>query len=236
MNLKSDIINIFKSNMVNSLIVIIVVLSLIFLVFNSFIAGSANTGISEYIFLSSDYSEVLKHFWVLITHLFIDQSIYNLIWNMLILYWFGYILGDLIGDDTILPAYLFTGLSGAALFFFASYILHFNYYYLSGVRTSTIGVMMASAFLVPDYNIRLILLGNVKLKFVALAILTIDLLFLFASNDYSYWAIIGATIAAWLYIKDIRSGKKIKSFFNAIFTWFKSIFAFKKIKTNLNSM
>ena len=235
MSIKRDIADIFKSNMVNSLIVVITSLSLIFILINKFLLGATgNNGLSDFFLVSTDYLTVLKHFWVIITHLFIDNSIYGLIWDMVIFYWFGYILGDLIGDKSILPAYIFTGISGALLFLSVSLVLNIEYYYLSGVRISTFGIMIASAVLVPDYNVRLIILGNVKLKYIAVAFLIINLLYLYSSNNYSYWAFIGATFAGWYYIKDVRSGRNIQNKLYKIFDIIKNLFSGEKKKKGLN--
>ena len=67
--------------------------------------------------ISSDIWHNLTHPWVLITHMFLHEQIFHILWNMLLLYWFGRIVGDLLGDHRVLPIYLLAGLAGGLTYF-----------------------------------------------------------------------------------------------------------------------
>lgn len=207
-SLKNDIKQMFNTtHMVNKLILVILGASVLYFLVSSILKGfEYNFNINDYLFVGSDLMDLLKHPWVLITHLFIARSLYEMIWLLLLLYWFGSILGDIIGDDKILPVYLFSGILGSVFFLLLTNIIKVDYFYLSGLESSVIGIMVSSAVLVPDYNLNLILFGKIRIKFIVLAIIVIDLLFLYSSSRYQYLAFPGAILAGWYYILGIRAG------------------------------
>lgn len=47
--------------------------------------------------LSSEWLYNFTHFWVWITHFFVHEGFFHLLWNMLWLYWLANIVDDLIG-------------------------------------------------------------------------------------------------------------------------------------------
>src|SRR5687767_15676382 len=76
--------------------------------------------ITQYIFLSQDLVWDAKHPWVIFTHMFTHVGFFHMLFNMLVLFWFGRIAGDLLGDHRMLPLYLYSGLTGALIYLLAS--------------------------------------------------------------------------------------------------------------------
>jgi membrane associated rhomboid family serine protease len=189
----------------------------------------------RYTLLSSDIIWDLKHPWIFFTHLFISKSIMTLIWNMLILYWFGAIIGDLIGDNKILPLYLLGGLAGSILFLvFSNLILHSDFTMIEGSSSAILAIMVSSAVLVPDYKFRLLILGEVSLKFVVAVYIGIEFLYAISSHNLVYLAFIGSTIFGWYYIYSIRKGLGLDKPFNSILASLKQYFFSKKNKQKRN--
>lgn len=208
-SIQRDIKQMFNtSHMVNKLIIVILIASVSYFLVSIFAKGFVyKFNIDDYLFLGSDLMEVLKHPWVVISHLFIARSLYEMIWLLLLLYWFGSILGDLIGDDKILPVYLFSGIFGSVIFLLFTNLLKLDYFYVSGLESSVIGVMVSAAVLVPDYSFNLVVFGKIRIKYLVVSVIIIDLLFLYASSRYQYFALPGAIIAGWYYILTIRAGR-----------------------------
>jgi membrane associated rhomboid family serine protease len=208
-SIQRDIKQMFNtSHMVNKLIIVILIASVSYFLVSIFAKGVVyKFNIDDYFFLGSDLMEVLKHPWVVISHLFIARSLYEMIWLLVLLYWFGSILGDLIGDDKILPVYLFSGIFGSVIFLLFTNLLKLDYFYVSGLESSVIGVMVSAAVLVPDYSFNLVVFGKIRIKYLVVSVIIIDLLFLYASSRYQYFALPGAIIAGWYYILTIRAGR-----------------------------
>lgn len=156
---------------------------------------------------------------------------------MILFYWFGSVIGDLLGDDKILPLYLISGLLGSAIFMIFTNLLNLDYFYISGVESGVIGTMVAAAVLVPDYRFDLVLIGKVRIKFIVIAVIAIDLLFLYASSRYQYLSFPGAILAGWYFILSIKAGKGIhvpvNNFISNLNVFFKNIFKTKKGRLKL---
>ncbi len=211
-----DILNIFKSgHNINRLIVInlivFVVLGLMRLIlllesgsFESFLA---------YLVLSNDWVYDLTHPWVFVTNLFVHLEFFHLLWNMLFLYWFGRIVGDLLGDRHIHPLYFLGGIFGNVvllLFFVLVPSFHTGYIPSYGASAAVMSIVMASGMIAPDYEMNLLLIGRVKLKYVVLAIISIDVLTMGSlHNTGGHIAHLGGVLFGWFYIYALRNGWQI---------------------------
>lgn len=222
----------FKGHNVNRIILAITFLSLVFILLQAILRGIfPNFNLGDYFFLSSDLFEILKHIWVVISHLFVSYNPYELIWWLILYYWFGSIIGDLLGDKRILPLYLFTGLLSSAILLIFVNIFNIKLYYISGVEFSVLGTMVAAMILVPDYSFHLVLLGKVRIKYIVLTVLSIDVLFSYASSRYQFIGLTGSIIGGWYYILTIKSGKGIDIHINKVLDYFVSIFDKNKRKS-----
>jgi len=164
--------------------------------------------------LSSSWHDDLIHPWVWLTHLFTHQSFFHLLWNMLSLYWFGMIVEDLIGQRHAIRIFALAGLAGALLFMLSCEILpwmKYEHLIAYGASASVMGLLFAAAALSPDYQLTLLLIGRVSIKYIALAWLVLDLLFVGQnSNSGGHAAHIGGALAGYLYIVVLRSGLSFK--------------------------
>lgn len=236
---KSDIKDMFNTgHMVNRIIIITVALSLLYFIINAIAKGLIYTlNLNDFLFLSSDLMVDLFHPWVFITHLFVSNSIYELIWLMVLYYWFGSVIGDLVGDDKILPLYLFSGLLGSVLFLLLSNLFNIDYFYISGVKSAVIGTMVSAAVLVPDYRFDLVLIGKIRIKYIVLAVIILDLLFLYSARKYEYLSIPGSILAGWYFILSLKAGKGVHVPINNLIlklrNSFKSFFAGKNRKLKI---
>src|SRR5690606_37041019 len=94
--------------------------------------------------------------------------------NMLWLFWMGMIFLDFLKKRQFIFTYLAGGLFGGVL-----YLLAYNLIpafsdeafrtVMIGSSASVSAVVFATATLLPDYTIRMLFFGNVKLKYLALA-------------------------------------------------------------------
>ena len=69
------------------------------------------------------------------------------------------------------------------------------------------GIVFATATLAPDYEIRLILIGSVKIKWIAAVLFIIDVINTAGSgNEGGHFAHIGGAVFGYLYITQLRNG------------------------------
>jgi len=171
--------------------------------------------------------------WTLITYMFTHKDIWHILFNMLWLYWFGKIFLEYLDQRKLVAVYLLGGISGAIV-----YVASFNIFpaftgmvsdsVAIGASASVMAVVIATAAYVPDYTIILLLLGRIKIKYVALAIFILTSFMDFSVNSGGKLAHIGGAFFGFLYILNLRKGRDIGKGFNRIIDFFATIFKPRK--------
>jgi membrane associated rhomboid family serine protease len=173
--------------------------------------GSLGIWIREYFGLPASLAQLPYRFYTLLTYQFFHDGLLHLLFNMLWLYWLGQIFIDFLKPRQFHFVYLVGGLAGGVL-----YILAYNLFpvfegsvagaTVIGSSAAVMAIIVATATLLPDYSIRLLLLGSVKLKYLALAYIVLDLLDISSANAGGSFAHIGGAVLGFAYIKLLRSG------------------------------
>jgi hypothetical protein len=150
---------------------------------------------------------------------------------MLYLYWFGRIFLSFLDQKKLLSVYLIGGLTGAAIFVFAFNIFpvfqeSLPFAVALGASASVMAVVFATVSYSPNYIVNLVFIGPVKLKYIALVFILIDIIQLPQANAGGHLAHLGGAFYGWLFISQLRKGKDISLGFNqmmdTVFSWFKS--------------
>lgn len=201
-------------------------------IFGLFVIGSENT-LVEWLAVPADLSQLLYKPWTVFTYMFLHQGFLHILFNLLWLFWFGKIFLEYLTGKQLLNVYLLGGISGAAL-----YILAFNLFpafsevlpisIALGASAAVLAIVVATAVYVPDYTVYLMFLGQVKLKYIALVSVLLDLVLLMDGNAGGHIAHIGGAIFGWFYITQLRKGKDISSGFGKTLDGFASWFKPKK--------
>ncbi len=213
----SDIRREFHSNMISKIVTINVgVFILIGIVWLA--SRMSHSAQLDYVYLdimnqlsvSESFMANLKKPWTYLSYMFVHRDVFHLLWNMVMLVWFGRIIGDFLGDKRILPIYLMGGFSGVIFMMLVSAITNIHELQnilMVGASASVMAFAMAAATLSPDYSIRLLFLGEVKLKYIVLVLIILDLARIInAENVGGYVSHIGGVIFGWFYIFMLRKG------------------------------
>jgi membrane associated rhomboid family serine protease len=205
-----------RGNMITRLIIInvavFVVINLVNLVLfigNGATPSSLYQDILHFFCMSSDWKFFLTHPWGLFTSMFLHEGFWHLLWNMLFLYWFGRIVGDFIGDQRILPLYLLGGIAGAVLFFISANLLPYGAggRFALGASAGVMAIVVAAGTISPDYVMRLLLLGDVKLKYIVAVLVFLDLILIpQGGNTGGHFAHLGGAFFGWLFVAQLRNG------------------------------
>ena len=124
--------------------------------------------VADWLTLPSLFSLFLTRPWTLLTYMAVHFEVLHMLFNVLWLYWFGRIMLITLSDRHLAFAFVGGGLAGGLLFL-ASAALGYGSGWLCGCSAAVIAVMCATAILLPDHQVHLFLIGEVKLKWVALA-------------------------------------------------------------------
>lgn len=180
--------------------------------------------------ISSNGWHNLTHPWVFITHMFLHESFWHIFWNLLLLYWFARIVGDLLGDWRVLPIYLISGLAGGLTYFIFSNIPTFWVFgsYALGASAAVMGMLAVAGMTAPDYILHLILIGPVRLRWVVLVLIFLDVVALsWGSNSGGSIAHLGGAAMGFFIASQLQRGRDltrpVANWFSQLNTWLKNL-------------
>lgn len=175
----------------------------------------------------------VKQPWSLFTYMFLHAGVLHLLFNMLWLYWFGRLFLSLFSARHFRGLYILGGICGGLF-----YILAFNvfpyfgqYLYdsvLVGASASVLAVVVTTAFRIPEYQVNLMFIGAVRLKYVALFVVLTDLLFVTSGNGGGHIAHLGGALAGWWFASSLAKGRDVTKWINQCLDWFSGGFKFVK--------
>ena len=152
----------------------------------------------------ADISSLAEKPWSIFTYMFLQEEFWHLFFNMLMLYYGGQIFLQFFSQKQLLLTYIFGGLVGALFF-----ILAFNafpvfedtktYAFALGSSASVLSILIAAATYQPEYRLNLFLLGQVKMKWIAIIFVVIDLLSIPKGNSGGHIAHLGGALWGFLY-------------------------------------
>ena len=168
--------------------------------------------------------------WTLITYMFLHVDFIHILFNLLWLYWFGTVFIQELGLKKLLSTYLLGGLAGGIL-----YVIFYNVFNVfAGVRegsialgasASVMAVVVATATYQPERRMHLILIGPIKIIYIAMAMFILTSLVDFSTNTGGKIAHIGGALTGFLFAHYYKRGKDLTKGFDqimdSIVAWFK---------------
>lgn len=188
-----------------------------------FFAGSAGLMdeiTRQFLAFPADLSAVPLRFYTLASYAFIHADVFHILFNMLWLFWMGQIFIDFLKPRQFHIVYWGSAIAGA-LFFALIYNL-VPYFQpsvpvatLVGASAAVMGIFTAVVTLVPDYSIRLLLFGEVKLKWLLLIYIFLDLLTTAnaSSNAGGSLSHLGGALFGFIFIKLLQNGTDLSKVF-----------------------
>lgn len=189
------------------------------------------SGIINYFVLPSNLSKLMFKPWSILSYMFLHDGFMHILFNMLWLYWVGSLLQEYLGNTKTYEAYFLGGISGGILYllaynFLPAFAANVSYSFALGASAGVLAVVCAAATLLPDYNFKLLFFGNVKLKYIALISVLLDLISIPQGNAGGHIAHLGGALFGYLFIKLIYANNnfshKLDAFFDSILNLFNS--------------
>jgi len=168
-------------------------------------AEQAWTLVKNFFYTPSAFAKLLIKPWTLFTYMFFHAGFRHILGNMLMLYFIGRILSDFMNNRKFYTIYFGGGVAGALLF-----VLIYNLIpslaggaaesVLLGASGGVIAIVMATAVLVPNYELFLFGAFRVKMKWIAMYLVFLDIFFFNSGNQGGHLAHIGGAIFGALFI------------------------------------
>ncbi len=171
--------------------------------------------------LPASLNALLYKPWTLVTYFFTHVRFFHILFNMLFLYWFGMILMEFLGSEKLVNLYVLGGLAGGVL-----YILIYNLvpYFndrvaiaqMMGASAGVYAVVVGAATFMPNYSISLILLGPVRIKYIAIFYVIVSFAGAAGPNAGGDIAHLAGAALGFVFIKQLQRGndwgKPVSSF------------------------
>lgn len=193
-------------------IAIFVLVALVRLAFFLMNVPSAYDGMIHWFGVPSNTEVLLSRPWTLITYMFLHFDFFHIFFNMIMLYIGGRLFKEFLGEQRLTGTYLLGGLAGG-LFFILTYNLFPVFQearYVSvaiGASASVLAIFIAIATYMPNYELPLIILGRIKLKYIAFFFIVIDLISIDKGNPGGHLAHLGGALWGFGYIMLLKGGK-----------------------------
>lgn len=189
---------------------------------------------ARFIFIPKDFADFLYTPWTLITYSFSHFGFFHLLSNMLFLYWFGSLLRDSVGNQRVLAMYFYGAFAGGLL-----YLLLFNTvnFFISmrtpadlgmlGASASVYAIVVCTATLMPDFRVHLLLIGEAKLKYIAIALVFLSFLAIPDSNAGGNIAHLGGALVGFVFAKQLMRGNDLSRPLTNVFAYLEGILSKK---------
>lgn len=204
-------------------------LSIIF--FYQFKSGGFN--FPNWLAVSSEPMTVLINPWTLLTYAFLHYGFLHLFFNMMVLNFTSRLFLTFFTQKQYLGLYLLSAIFAGLCFVSSFYLLH-QTSNMVGASAAIMALLVATTTYQPLMEIRLLLIGNVKLWHITAVLLLLDLLQIQMENTGGHIAHLSGAFFGYIYIRLLQNGtdlSRVVTFFIDLFTKKKAT-PFKRVHVN----
>lgn len=180
--------------------------------------------------LSSRFEDLWKP-WTLITYAFLHQGFLHLLFNMFMLVFAGRVFLTFFTQKQLFGVYIQSSIISGLLFISGYAVIPA----LQGIATTIVGasaaimaILVAATTYAPQYSVRLMLIGTLKLWHIALALVAIDLIYVSAENTGGHIAHLAGALFGFIYVKLLQNGTDLTKSIVATQIFVENLFKPKK--------
>jgi hypothetical protein len=157
----------------------------------------------------------------------------HIFWNMITLYWFGQLFINYTNSKKLIPLYILGGITGALLtIILFTAIPPFHSFIgapMIGASAGVTAIIVATATLIPHVNMNMMFIGPVKLIYVALFVIFIDVLNVASyDNIGGNIAHLGGALMGYIFIVQYKRGVDFSKGINRLFDWIAGFISLKR--------
>ncbi len=195
---KNSLVNLFKINILIWLPIAIISL------FSALFESSFSNDLINWLAVPSGFNNLVVKPWTIFTYMFLHKDFFHILLNMLMLYFGGILFVQYIGERKIIKTYIWGGIFGAIFYIlafntFPAFQMLVNHSYALGASASVLAILIAVSTFTPETNVQLVFLGNVKLKYIAIVLVLIDLLSIEKGNPGGHIAHLGGAFYGFIF-------------------------------------
>ena len=190
-------------------------------------------GLINYMFsLPSDLMTFIFRPWTLVTYFFAHSlsDWFHIFGNMLMLYYFGALFIDFMGQRRFINLYILGGLAGGIVYLIAYNTIPYFIQQdalLVGASASVLAIVVGTATVVPNYEFSLFGVLKIKIKWIALFYVVSSYLGVIGSNSGGEIAHLGGVAMGWFFVSQTQRGKDYGKWISMTFETVKALFSSK---------
>jgi len=179
--------------------------------FSYLLKGDGNFVI-EWFALSPQFDTFITRPWTLITYGFLHSGFLHILFNLIFLYYIGNIFLDFFSKKQFITYYFLGIIFGGII-----YLLSYNYLpalknqqtILVGASAGVIAILVGIASYIPNYALQFRFIGSIKLLYIAIGFVILDIVQIPVDNAGGHLAHLGGAIIGFLLTTYFNQGKNI---------------------------
>jgi membrane associated rhomboid family serine protease len=205
------------------------------LFFYQFNVGSFN--FPTWVALSTEPSNFVAKPWTFLTYSFFHDGFWHLLFNMVILNFASSYFLTFFTQKQLLGVYVLSAIF-AGIAFVAGYSILNLSASIVGASAAIMGILVAVTTYQPLMNVRMLLIGNVKLWHITAVVLLLDLMQFRLDNTGGHISHLAGALFGFVYIKLLQNGTDLSKIVSLVIAFFASSFKkrestpFRKVHKN----
>ncbi|TRX04640.1 rhomboid family intramembrane serine protease [Flavobacterium gawalongense] len=190
-----------------------------------------------WIALSSEPSNFIVKPWTFLTYAFFHDGFWHLLFNMVVLNFSSTLFLTFFTPKQYLGLYVLSAIFAGIAFVAGYYFLNLSSS-IVGASAAIMAVLVATTTYHPLMNLRLLLIGNVKLWHITFVIILIDLMQFRLGNTGGHISHLSGAFFGFIFIKLLKNGIDLSKIVSRVFDFFTNLFKksastpFKRVHKN----
>ncbi len=191
----------------------------------------------HYVSLSSNPAHLLWKPWSLLSYAFFHSGIMHIIFNMIVLNFAGRLFMTYFTSKQLLGLYVLSAIFAGISYILVFYVLNINAP-IVGASAAIMAILVATTTYHPLMDLRLLIIGNVKLWHITAVIVIVDLMQLRSENMGGHISHLSGAFFGFIFIKLLQNGTDSSTVVTRIIDFFANLFKkntstpFKKVHKN----
>ena len=201
---------------------------------------NVNIDFLQYVSLSSEPTDLLWKPWSIISYSFFHSDIFHILFNMILLNFSSQLFLTFFNQKQLLGVYILSAVFSGFVYVLSFYLMHIISP-IVGASAAIMAILVATTTYQPLMNVRLLLIGNVKLWHITIFTIVIaDIMQIGNGNTGGHIAHLAGAFFGFIYIKLLQNGTDLSKIVSILFDFFVNFFRkspstpFKKVHRNYN--
>ena len=209
------------------------------LIFSILSLVGINIDSMQYVSLSSNPSQLLWKPWSLVTYAFFHTGIMHILFNLIVLNFSGRLFITYFTGKQLVGLYFLSAIFAGIVYISVFYILNISAPII-GASAAIMAILVATTTYNPLMELRLFIIGNVKLWHVTGVVILVDLMQIRSENMGGHISHLAGAFFGFIFIKLLQNGTDLSKIVSSVINFFTNLFRqqkttpFKKVHKNYN--